>query len=89
MTPSSDACRSCGAPIVWAVTGEKRRRIPLDAVPVADGNVELLDMAHPRSVGDAPYTVTWGSSHTWPPDVRRYRSHFATCPQAGEWRTGR
>lgn len=75
-------CRSCEAPIVWALT-PGGKRIPLDADPVPDGNaviierragvpvIELIDLAD----------VDAGAV--------RYRSHFATCPQANEWRKTR
>ena len=66
----AEACRSCGASIVWAVTGAARKPIPLDAEPVADGNIELVD----------GYAKTWGSSHTWPAGAQRYQSHFARLP---------
>lgn len=71
-----DRCRSCQAPIRWAVTGANRKPIPLDLEPTDDGNVELVD----------GYAKTWGTSHDWPAGVDRYRSHYASCPDAGEWR---
>lgn len=47
--------------------------MPLDEKPVADGNVVLIDgRAHVLSSMDGHYT--------------RYKSHFATCPQAASWR---
>lgn len=66
------ACRSCGAPLRWAVTA-KGRRLPLDPEPAATGNVvvdatgaaRVLSPLEPR-----------------PADVPLYLSHFATCPDA-------
>jgi hypothetical protein len=75
-------CRSCGAPILWAVT-EHERRMPLDRDPYTgpepgglfalrlDGeNAPLAIAATPEAFADEPL----------------YRSHFATCPDAKEWR---
>jgi hypothetical protein len=76
-------CRSCGAGIVWAVTA-KGKRMPVDAEPHPDGNVTtvpngagrgtLLALVHPP--GQQPLDA----------DEPRYRSHFATCPQAAAHR---
>jgi hypothetical protein len=72
-----DGCRSCTAPIVWATTGGGKR-MPVDAEPVADGNVELSPVnGNPvATVLDAPSLI---------PGALR-RSHFVTCPDAGAWR---
>lgn len=67
-------CRSCDAPIVFART-IKGRRIPLDAEPNdTTGNIELRQ--------GIAYVVTDARD----PDTHRYTSHFATCPNAGDWR---
>lgn len=68
----SQSCRSCGAPVVWGVT-EKGRRMPLDAEPVAWGNIELDEESGRLRVlaGDEPRL-----------SGKRYISHFATCPEA-------
>lgn len=64
-------CRSCGAPIQWAHTATGGR-MPLDPEPVPHGNVRLVDgVAHVLSRGAA-----------WDGVEPRYRSHFATCPNA-------
>lgn len=69
-------CRSCGAPILWVHTA-KGTRMPLDAEPVDGGNVTLSNgvafvHGQPALLLDEP--------------VETYVSHFATCPQAAEWR---
>lgn len=82
--PFTDAdrgtCRSCPAPIVWALTAVKRKPIPIDPEPVDDGNIVLERMdgelvAFPISLfnGDAP----------------TYVSHFATCPNSARHRKDR
>jgi hypothetical protein len=65
-------CRSCGAPVVW-VWSSAGKAMPLDAVPVPDGMFQLVD----------------GRAWTVRSDLQpgpRYTSHFATCPQAYDWR---
>lgn len=73
-----DKCRSCEAPVIWTVT-VKDKRMPVDAEPSPDGNVELT----PTPVGPPLATV-----HAQPPlgvdDLRL--SHFATCPDAKDWK---
>ena len=72
-----NTCRSCGAPILWRET-HAGRRMPIDPEPVADGNVVIEgDIAE---VLKAEHLARLGG------DVPRYRSHFATCPQAAEHR---
>src|SRR5215831_1401482 len=36
----NERCKSCAAPIYWAVT-QKGRNIPIDKQPVPDGNIRL------------------------------------------------
>lgn len=75
-------CRSCGAPIGWCVT-EAGKRIPLDAEPVPDGNMVVL-----AQFGNAP-----GLALPFDPAKHegwtRWRSHFATCPNADKHRRPR
>jgi hypothetical protein len=74
-----DRCRSCRAPILWAVT-EKNRRIPLDPEPTADGNILL----QPRGNFLLPLaTVRFAVQLDNP---LRFKSHFATCPNAAQHR---
>ena len=73
----ADVCRSCKAPVLWAVT-ERGRPMPVDPDRVPNGNLNLLDDEH----GGAPLAVVVKPD----PAVERYVSHFATCPQRGDWR---
>lgn len=69
-------CRSCGAEILWSetMTGKK---IPLDPEQVLGGNIVLeAEGALARIVKPEP-------------GVKRYRSHFASCPQAEQHRRPR
>jgi hypothetical protein len=73
------ACRSCSAPIVWALT-ERGKRMPVDAEPSADGNIVLIAPDDPR---DEPVARIAGLADR---TEERHRSHFVTCPQASSWR---
>lgn len=81
------SCRSCGASITWAVA-ESGKRIPVDAQPVANGNLRLS-----QEPGDGSFTiqrarVTGSTIDLLDPtdDGARYVSHYATCPDAADWR---
>ena len=73
-------CRSCAAFIIWVVTA-KGQRMPLDAAVTAifdfpEGDDETTD--HPgEALGGSPWYM-----------VKGHVSHFATCPQASQWRKG-
>lgn len=69
-------CRSCGAPIIWAMTG-RGKTMPVDARPDPKGNVAVvIDGGTIRAIVGA----TPGSTG------RRHLSHFVTCPDAAKHR---
>lgn len=70
------ACRSCGAPVTWALT-ENKKWMPVDAEPAADGNV-LLTAGNPPL---AKVLTSFGKGLLGNGE-RLYRSHFSTCPNA-------
>lgn len=74
-------CRSCAAVIVWAESASGGGRMPVDAEPVAGGNVALT----PRA-GRSPLARVFGADDVPGDDEARYTNHFATCPQADDWR---
>lgn len=78
--PRFSRCRTCGASIIWAVT-EHGRKIPVDAKPIAEGNLVLdedcFDGLRARHVRDVEGAFE-----------ERYMTHFATCAQASKWRRG-
>ena len=82
----ASACRSCGAEIVWLVIRPGGRRMPVDLEPAPEGNV-LADLA--QGVGVVIPTGALADMKADTPDEPFYLSHFATCPQAGEWRRKR
>ena len=63
-------CKSCGARIFFARTAEMRD-MPLDAKPV---RVIQIDELGP---GETQHKIRWAES---------FKSHFATCPKAEDWR---
>lgn len=73
-------CKGCGAPIRWAVT-TKHRSLPLDPDPHPEGNVELQDL----EPGIAPVALVHKRGCA-PTDRPLYRTHFASCPKAMEFR---
>lgn len=81
------SCKSCGAPVVWALT-EGRKRIPLDAEPnpaEPDRHVPLtIEGGGLEAVGwDGPMRVVRAV-----PKAGNLRTHYATCPQAKAHRRG-
>lgn len=77
---TASTCRSCSAPIEWAVTDKKMRRIPLDPLP--DGldrspNANLAAVGRKVPTGEVLVSAV-GKDH---PQATRI-SHFATCPNA-------
>lgn len=82
------ACRSCGAPIRWAVNPATGKQIPFDAAESPDGTHLLV----PVPVG-LDRADRWTAVYV-PPARReavkdpRFVSHFATCPDAAKFRGG-
>lgn len=83
----SSVCRACKAPITWAKT-ETGRAIPLDPELASDGNIAII------GDGDEPVAVVLDRAvleRLRENGERRlfYRSHFASCPHADEFRRPR
>lgn len=75
MKPKQSKCRSCGAPIYWAIT-EADKRMPVDVDKVDNGNVELAIDARTGTI----------KARVVEPGPGRRLSHFVTCPNAGAHR---
>ena len=69
-------CRSCEAPILWAETAAGKS-MPLDEKPDPNGTFVFVNGKTRRA---EPLDV----------QLKRplYTSHFATCPEAAQWRKG-
>lgn len=82
--PASQRCSSCRAPIRFVRARSTGRWMPLDAKPTDLGNVVI------EGDGEKARALVFRN----PDDafaaagarVKRYRSHFATCPRAGDFR---
>ena len=82
------SCRSCGAEMVWGKT-VAGKSIPLDAndfgdpIPKKEGNVRLTGR---RRDGVPEVEIVKKADGGLFGDEPRFVSHFATCPQAEQWR---
>lgn len=76
-------CGSCGAAIFW-VHGTSGKANPLDAAPVANGNIVIRE----NLLGE-PVAYYLGRTNVAQPGEPRFVSHFATCPQAAQHRRAR
>lgn len=74
------ACKTCRAPIVWCET-ETGARMPLDAEPSPDGNTVVLG-----EVNGTPRVRVLSQIELLVDERARFKSHFATCPQAASHR---
>lgn len=65
-------CKSCDVAITW-VTTKSGARMPIDLAMAPGGNIEIRD--------DGVALVVRGE-----PGVKRYVSHYTTCPDAAKYR---
>ena len=87
-------CTSCRARIVWARSATTGKAMPIDVEPHADGNIVLrLDPVPeaPKRRQRVAYVIGTRTDYPGPqgglsPTEPRYRSHFATCPNAAQHR---
>lgn len=85
-------CRSCDAPIIWA-TLPSGERMPLDALPVPDGNVLLhsdgvraLVLGKDDELEAEAIAASGGAAGLKRLAGMRYVSHCATCPHSASHR---
>lgn len=81
ITTDTQPCTGCGAPILWLRTAATGRRCPIDPAPVPDGNIVIR--------GDTAVYLALSLYETdgQPQEGElRYKSHFATCPNAAAFR---
>ena len=81
----SSTCRSCNRPIVWAVSNNGKN-IPMDPEPVANGT---HIMASSTRDGRIHFDIVAYNEQFHGTDAKRYRSHFASCPDAAKFRRPR
>lgn len=73
------SCRSCRAPIVWAISEASDKPIPLDAVAVDNGNIVFVEQRQ-RDYEVTPVVRYLRKGEA--PVGHRFVTHFATCPNA-------
>lgn len=72
-------CESCAAPVIWTTT-ENAKAMPVDADPVAGGNLALTAVP-----GQNPLSKVLSVRQQFGRSGLR-KSHFATCPDGPSWR---
>ena len=75
-------CRSCGQQVEW-VTTTKGKKMPVDPEVVEYEDAEKGTVL----VTEGGNVITVNEFQRMP-NVRGRISHFATCPQADQWRRG-
>lgn len=83
---SGSKCRSCGAPVKWVSTATGKK-MPVNeglifVLPDTEGDTTIVSRDGMVVKGRLVMAGTDGA-------VQGNISHFATCPQAGEWRRSR
>ena len=77
-------CKSCSAPIIWAVTA-KGKPMPIDTEPVRDGNVLIYRVGDTEEI--RAQVVKRDPDQDEFDGLEEYHvSHFVTCPQSKGWR---
>lgn len=73
-------CHACGVPIVWAMT-DAGRRMPVNAAPIAGGELELFAEYFPdgEPVDPGVQRVRMRPADR-PPSSPAWRGHWLTCP---------
>ena len=75
-------CKSCKAAIEWAITEANGKRIPVDKMPVRDGNLVKTG----ATIGGLKEVHALMLGEEVPRGTPRYTAHFATCPNAKQHR---
>ncbi|WP_020385942.1 hypothetical protein [Kribbella catacumbae] len=68
------ACGSCGAQVVFVKMVYTDKRLPVDPIPVADGNVSA------RLVGNQLHGYVISDAHPHGAPNHRYAAHHGSCP---------
>lgn len=76
-------CRSCQDPIFWVEWPRSGKRMPIDALPTATGDIVVI---HRKSENKLFAEKFVAELHK---DRKRYTSHFATCVNADQHRGGK
>ncbi len=79
---SAQLCKSCEAPIIWAVHAGTGKPAPIDAVPADGGNIMLRKAAGPDGRARIIYTLLTPEAAETYNGGDAHLNHFATCPDA-------
>ena len=74
---SEGKCRSCQALVLWITLEPRNKPHPVNPVPVEGGSIRVTLEGGKRIGRVLPYGAREG---------KLYVSHFATCPDADDWR---
>src|SRR4051794_27691345 len=77
------SCGECGARIVFVVMVDTNRPLPVDPLPVADGNVCA------RQIGNRWHGYVISEARPANPQMQRYAAHFGTCPDRQDRRASK
>ena len=80
LQPNVKPCRSCRAPMFFVTIAKTGKNMPVDAAPAPDGTIVLIDPKTAVVLGPEAAALETG---------RRYRPHWATCPDSQAWRRAR
>ena len=72
------ACRTCEAPIVWVESQSTGKPMPMDLAPDPKGGFVIIGGKARKATADDDRLAR-----------ERFTSHFATCPDANQWRSAR
>jgi len=78
-------CKSCKAPIFWAVTDDGKN-IPMDPDPNPDGNLVVVEEEGGPEVRGAKVTKA-RTPGLFDRHLPRYMAHWVTCPYADHHRS--
>jgi hypothetical protein len=84
-------CKSCQAPIIWAVSGGSGKHVPIDPEPQRIGTVLLREVAEGKppvahvTTSEERDRMRFENSMVDEP-LLLHVSHFATCPDAAHHR---
>lgn len=73
-------CGGCGAQIVFVRMVATDRQLPVDPIPVADGNVCA------RRIGSRLHGYVISEDKPANPQMERYAAHFGTCTDRADKR---
>lgn len=71
---TGSVCQQCGQRVVFVKMTYTGNRLPVDPIPVADGNVCV------RLIGNNHHGYVISAEHPVLPGWTRFAAHHATCP---------